>query len=437
MRAIGSVNLYADPFGPLGNAENRLKHFFAVFTVSLRFALYDGAIPRKADITMRKYLVPLLAAVLSVCMIFFLGATYAAAETSAYIFSYDDMFTTRDLKQTADLVGSVDCVVTDGQDIHITSAGVYVLTGSAKDVTVFVEAGKDDKVQLVLDGLAITNGDAPVIYVKSADKVFVTISGDSALAVTGSFDKSDKADGVIFSKADLVLNGSAVLTLSSTENGVVGKDDLKITGGTYRITAKAKAVEANDSIRIADGTLYLVAGTDGLHAENEDDDSLGYIYIAGGSITVQAGDDAIHAVSAIQINDGALSLTAAEGIEATCVQINGGTVSISARDDGINGARKSSAYTTKVEINGGDITVVMASGDTDGIDSNGDIVVNGGTINVTGSSSFDCDGSAQYNGGTIIVNGQQLSYIPNQMMGGGRGGMGGMGGMGGWGRRGG
>lgn len=198
MRAIGSVNLYADPFGPPGNAENRLKHFFAVSTVSLRFALYDGAIPRKADVTMRKYLVPLLAAVLSVCMIFFLGATYAAAETSAYIFSYDDMFTTRDLKQTADLVGSVDCVVTDGQDIHITSAGVYVLTGSAKDVTVFVEAGKDDKVQLVLDGLAITNGDAPAIYVKSADKVFVTISGDSALAVTGSFDKSDKADGVIF-----------------------------------------------------------------------------------------------------------------------------------------------------------------------------------------------------------------------------------------------
>ena len=114
MRAIGSVNLYADPFGPPGNAENRLKHFFAVFTVSLRFALYDGAIPRKADVTMRKYLVPLLAAVLSVCMIFFLGAAYAAAETSAYIFSYDDMFTQRDLKQTADLTDAVDYAVADG-----------------------------------------------------------------------------------------------------------------------------------------------------------------------------------------------------------------------------------------------------------------------------------------------------------------------------------
>ena len=69
----------------------------------------------------------------------------------------------------------------------------------------------------------------------------------------------------------------------------------------------------------------------------------------------------------------------------------------------------------------------MSAGDTDGVDVNGDIIVNGGTIRVTGSSTFDYDGSAQYNGGTIIANGQQIDYIPNQMMG-GRGGMGGWGG---------
>ena len=119
------------------------------------------------------------------------------------------------------------------------------------------------------------------------------------------------------------------------------------------------------------------------------------------------------------------------------MQLNGGTIQIQASDDGINAARKSRSYAAAVEINGGDITVVMGSGDTDGIDSNGSITVNGGTVNVTGRSTFDCDGAATYNGGTIIVNGQQLSYIPNQMMGGGRGGMGGMGGWGGRGRRGG
>ena len=66
-------------------------------------------------------------------------------------------------------------------------------------------------------------------------------------------------------------------------------------------------------------------------------------------------------------------------------------------------------------------------GDTDGIDANGNIVVNGGIIRVTGNSTFDYDGTAQYNGGTIIVNGQQVSSIPNSMRG-GRGGRGGWGG---------
>ena len=388
---------------------------------------------RKADLKMmRKYLIPLLAAVLSVCMFFAIGGVYAAAETSPYIYQYDDMFTKRDLKQTADLTGSVEYTLSDGQDITITAEGVYRLTGTAKDATVYVEAGKDDKVQLVLDGLNVSNGDAPVIYVKSADKAFITTSGDSSLSVTGAFDSSDKADGVIYSKSDLVLNGTAGLAISSTKNGIVGKDDLKVTSGSYTITASVKAIDANDSIRIADGTLDLTAGTDGLHAENGDDDTKGYIYIAGGDITIRAQDDAIHAVSVVQVNDGIIKASGSEGIEGTYIQLNGGTITIDARDDGINAGQKSGFYRTKIEINGGTVTVSTASGDTDGIDSNGDIVINGGTVSLSGAGSFDYDGSAEFNGGTIYVNGQQLTSIPNQF-----GGMGGWGGRGGRGNRGG
>ena len=365
--------------------------------------------------------------------------TVSASAASSVVYTADELFTERDLQQTADLTGAVIYTVSDGQNIRITSTGVYVLTGMAKNATVIVEAGKDDKVQLVLDGVSITNADFPAIYIKTADKVFITVSGDSSLSVTGAFraDDSTNTDGVIFSKVDLSLNGAAALAISSTNNGIVCKDDLKITGGIYQISASSKAVEANDSIRIAGGTLNLTAGTDGLHAENEEDAAKGYVYICGGNLTANAGDDGVHGTSVVQIDGGSLNICAAEGIEGTYVQINGGDINIQSSDDGINAARKSNAYTPVIEINDGDITIVMDGGDTDGIDANGHIIVNGGIICVTGNSTFDYDGTAEYNGGTIIVNGRQVSSIPNQMMGGGRGGWGGYGsggrgGRGGW-----
>lgn len=368
---------------------------------------------------------------LILCLVLSLTGAASAAEEITIVSALDteEMFTERDLEQEADLTDAVTYTVADGQDIHITAGGVYVLTGTASDVTVYVEAGDEDKIQLVLDGVSITNADFPCIYVTSADKVFVTTSADSSLAVTGAFtaDGDTNTDGVIFSRDDLVLNGTAALTITSSENGVVCKDDLKITGGTYVITAASKCFEANDSIRVADGAFTLTAGTDALHAENDEDDTAGYVYIAGGDFTIRAGDDGIHGHYIVQIDGGTIEISAGEGIEGTYIQINDGEITIDSWDDGVNGAQKSSGWWPTIEINGGYITIVMAAGDTDGIDCNGNVTINGGTIDVSGMSTFDYDGLGQYNGGTIIVNGQQVSSLPNQM------GMGGFGGQGRWG----
>ena len=343
------------------------------------------------------------------------STTAVQTETAAE----EEYFTDRDKEQNPDLTGAEKISVTDGKDITVSKEGTYVLSGSAKNVTVTVDAGKDAKVQLVLDGLTVTNTDAPVIVVENADKVFVTTASGSknTLSVSGTFPEEE--DAVIYSRDDLTLNGLGTLTIVSSDKGIDSNDDLKITGGSYDITTDGTALKANDTIRIADGTIDIKSGNDGLHSENEEDDSLGHIYIFGGDLTIEADDDAVHAESLLVISGGTMNITDSEGLEATNIAIDNADISIQASDDGINAGKKSSAYEACITINSGTVRVAMNGYDTDAIDSNGNITVNGGTVDITGQSAFDCDGKAAYNGGTIIVNGQTVNAITSQQMGGG------------------
>lgn len=340
--------------------------------------------------------------------------------TVSKIYQSSELFTQKDLAQDVNLTNATKYTVSDGENITITSTGTYLISGTAENVTIYVEAKDSDKVQIVLENLFITNEGVPVIYVKTADKVFITSSESNTLKVTGTFskDENNNLNAVIFSKQDITFNGTGTLTIESSKNGITGKDDIKITGGVYNIKATAVAIRANDSIRIADGTLNIIAGTDGLHSENSSDDSKGYVFVSKGNIKIEATDDCIHGGSVVQIDDGTLSLNGAEGIEGTYVQINGGTINIKGSGDGINAGRKSESYKVIIEITGGNITIDMADGDTDGIDSNGDIIVSGGTITVTGSSTFDYDGKAEFTGGTILINGVKVDTIPKSTVGG-------------------
>lgn len=349
----------------------------------------------------------------------------AASGSASSALDTTEMFTDRDLVQSPDLSDATRLTLTSGQDVSIVEEGIYVISGQVSDTTIIVEANEAAKVQLVLEDLQITNQEAPAIYVVSADKVFVTTTDSiNALSVTGTYmvDGETNLDAVIFSKSDLVLNGLGTLEINAmTGNGISSKDDLKITGGSYKIEALADAIEANDAIRIYDGDINLISDKDGLHSENEEDLSLGYIYIRQGTITIEVGDDAIRGNSIVQIDGGSIDIvSSSEGIEATYVQINGGDISIYATDDGINAAEKS-IYDVLIEVNGGSIDVVMASGDTDGFDANGDIVINGGTISVEGMSSFDADGTASLNGGEVTVNGEIITEIIQSQMGGTKG----------------
>ena len=344
-------------------------------------------------------------------------ATVSAAES--------ELFTARDLAQTADLSEAKTVTVSDGETITIAEAGVYVLTGSAENACVVVQAGDDDKVQLVLDGVSIVNAHGPCVLVENADKVFLTSAegSENVLTVCGKFTVDE--DAAVFSRDDLVLSGLGTVTISSTKDGVRSNDDLKLTGGEWNVTASGSALRAHDGIYAIGGVYALTAAGDGLHAEDKDDDTTGCVVIEGGSFTVRADDDGVHATTSVTVSGGSLEIAAPEGIEATQVTVSGGSIRIEATDDGINAGKKSGALSVKIEISGGELTIVMGAGDTDGIDSNGDLIVTGGTIDVTAQSPFDYDGTCTHTGGTIIVNGTETDTITNQFA----GGMGGFGGM--------
>ena len=349
------------------------------------------------------------------------NSTGAAAESTAETTATEesDLFTSRDLSQTADLNDATSIAVSDSETVTITEAGVYILTGSADDAMVMIDAGDEDKVQLVLDGVSITNAHQPCILVENADKVFITSSegSENALTVSGTFTGDE--DAVIFSRDTLVLNGLGTVTLSSTNDGIRSNDALKLTGGTWNVTAEDTAMKAQQHHLRLRRHLCPDRGEHGLHAENNDDDSVGAIIIEGGTFTIQAEDDGVHATTSATVSGGDLTITAAEGIEATQVIINDGTVDIKASDDGINAGQKSDALSIRIEINGGEVRIVMGAGDTDAVDSNGDLVITGGTIDISAQSPFDYDGNCSFTGGTVIVNGAQVSSITGQMMGGG------------------
>ena len=361
-------------------------------------------------------------------------------------FSSTDMFTERDLAGTYEesgavyvtlsddgIAGETDGVVIDGQMVTITAEGTYIFSGTLSEGQIVVDAD-NAKVQIVFDNVDITCASSAAVYVKSAEKVFVTLAEGSqnTLRNTDEYVAIDdnNIDAVIFAKSDLTLNGTGSLTIVSAEgHGIVSKDDLKITGGTYDITAAGHALSGKDSVRIADGTFILTAEKDGIHAENADDEEKGYIYIADGDFTITSDGDGVDASNIVQIEDGTFDITAGGGaansLKTHESDMPGGGMSqnierpdgesmpqMGEKPDGENMPQDTttdeSGTSTKgikagggMYLNGGTYQINSAD---DSIHSNANIMIADGTYTLaTGDDGVHADDALTVNGGTITV----------------------------------
>lgn len=313
-------------------------------------------------------------------------------------------------------------VAINGSTVTITGDGTYILSGTLDDGMIIVNAGENDKPQLVLNGVYITSATSAPLYILEGDKVFVTLADgtENVLENGATFEAIDEndIDAAVFSKQDLTFNGSGSLPVTSPAgHGIVSKDDLVFTSGTYTVTSASHGIDANDSVRIANASFTVDAGKDGIRAENNDDASLGFVYISSGVFSVEAEGDGISAGAYLQIESGTFDLLTGGGSANASKSTSdsyggfmggrpgggsgfGGSSSSSSSDDGtsIKGLKAASG----ILIADGSFTIDAAD---DAIHSNTSVIVNGGTfIIATGDDGIHADESLRITAGTIHLN---------------------------------
>ena len=280
----------------------------------------------------------------------------------------------------------------------------------------------------------------------------ITAGGD---AVKASPDTGDTENPDTTSLGNVTISGGT-LTLNATGEGVQADGDLTISGGTFHVktngghttaltddSASCKGFKAGKTLTVTGGTLTVDSADDALHANTD-------VTISGGTLTLATGDDGVHADNDLVIGTKGASSTSTprinitasyEGLEGTTVTVYSGDIDVVASDDGVNAAsstlgERSDKYA--ISIAGGDLYIDAGS---DGLDSNNDINITGGKVEVYGAdammdAAIDYDGTFTLSGGTLFGAGMEPSagtqaYIavgetsPSGGMGGGPNGQGG------------
>lgn len=298
---------------------------------------------------------------------------------------------------------------------EITQGGAYRLTGALQG-QIIINVPKDDKVYLLLDGVTVQNETAPALLVEQADKVTLTLAPGSENTLSDGAAYADTADGApnaaLYSREDLVINGSGALTVNGHYlDGIAGKDDILIVGGTVTVSAVDDGIRGKDSVVITGGSVHVTAGGDGLKATNETDQGKGYVAVSGGQTVIVAGGDGIDAATVAQVTGGSLSVTSGGG--STGARAQGEYGGFGGRggwwdSDPWGGADEEETVSAKgikggtlAYIAGGDVTVDASD---DALHSNGDVAVASGTLRLqSDDDGIHADGTASVSGGTVDI----------------------------------
>jgi hypothetical protein len=343
---------------------------------------------------------------------------------------------------TTSISSSTENVSVDGSTATITKAGYYVVSGTLTNGQIKVNADSGI-VKIKLNGVTMTNNSTSPFYIKSAKKVilFLADNTENNISDASSYSNSDEPNAAIFSNAYLGITGIGSLTVKGNYNDAISSDDQTIiNNGNITVTAKDDGIRGKDYLKIENGVIKATAGTGhALKSDNSTDNGYGFIEIDGGTMTLSSTSaDGIHAYKRVIVNGGTISIAASasqglksdslvvinggttlitasrEGIESPYISIKGGNLSVTASDDGLNatfGTVKGGTEAndnSMLEISGGYVAISATGGD--GMDSNGNVKMTGGTVVVHGPKSqpevgIDYNGTFNISGGLLIASG--------------------------------
>ena len=338
--------------------------------------------------------------------------------------------------------------------ITISKGGDFEVTGTLDDGQIVIDT--EEKVKLRLSGMSLTNKNGSAVYVKNADKAYITLTemSDNTLTDGENYTSGDENEkGCITSRDNLEIKGSGSLTLNGNYNhGIFSSNSIEIGNGNITVKAKNDGIHANDTLAISGGTVNVTAEGDGLQAEEILDISDGEVNVTttgevkastsndfGGrgemKDSLQMTDEEIQSMRE-QMNNNQFTQTeesddsddtSSKGIKAdVMLDISGGEVTVNSTDHAIHctsdinitgGTLNLSSESKKgischgdVTIDDGDITITKS---TEGIESKKILTINGGNIDITASDDgFNSGGTGAnqnggFGGGTNMQGGQQ------------------------------
>ncbi len=258
--------------------------------------------------------------------------------------------------------------------VHISKAGNYRLSGKLSSGQIAVDLGEEAEsdetkaVTLILNGVDIKCTVAPAV-------IFYNV-----------YECGSKEEETATQKVDTSLAGANVIIADKTENNIEGSYVAKI----YKsVTLSEDGTEVTDSKKLHkyDGAFYSKMSMN-VSGEKK----------GNGILNIKAENEGL---------DSELHLT-----------INGGNINIESGNDGINTNEDNISVTT---INGGNINITAngATGEGDGIDSNGWLVINGGSVTaygcgISGDAGIDSDKGIYINGGEVLATGNMFDSVASQ-----------------------